>query len=109
MGHRRRNGNRGSRGGNKKQERGNRGQGGGQSKLKTFIKEIKASVEKTKGFWTQLPYGMCQDNTLVSANAQTGSTRTSKRISSNNNSKDEKVRNVVFIIQLTPLNYICKR
>ena len=30
------------------------------TKLKALIKEIKSSVEETKGFWTTLPYDMCQ-------------------------------------------------
>jgi hypothetical protein len=36
------------------------------TKLKALIKEIKASVEEAKGFWTKLPYGMCQDEAVGS-------------------------------------------
>lgn len=34
------------------------------TKLKKLIKEIRESVEKAKGFWTQLPYGLCEDDSV---------------------------------------------
>ena len=45
--------------------------------MKTLIKEIKTSVEETKGFWTRLPYGMCQDEGV--GNNGGGSSRSSRR------------------------------
>ena len=61
------------------------------SKLKSYIKETKVAIGETKGFWTNLPYGMCKDNNIATSNHQVVSQRTSKKISSNSNGKDDKV------------------
>ena len=84
------NGGRKNRNGNKRQGQG-RGQRGNKSKLKSYIKDVKNDVGETKGFWTRLPYGMCKENNLDTSNAPGGSPRSSKKISSSNNSKDKKV------------------
>ena len=88
---RRNKGGRGSGNGNKKHNQGTRGHRGGMSNLKKFIKDIKVEIGETKGFWTRLPYGMCKENNLDASNAPGGAPRSSKKISSSNNSKDKKV------------------
>ena len=85
------NGGRKNRNGNKRQGSQGRGQRGNKSKLKSYIKDVKNDVGETKGFWTRLPYGMCKENNLDTSNAPGGSPRSSKKISSSNNSKDKKV------------------
>ena len=80
-----------NRNGNKRQGSQGRGQRGNKSKLKSYIKDVKNDVGETKGFWTRLPYGMCKENNLDASNAPGGSPRSSKKISSSNNSKDKKV------------------
>lgn len=58
-----------------------------ETKLKRLIKEIKESVEGAKGFWTKLPYSLCQEDDAASLHSHV------TNANSNNNDKDKECWN----------------